>query len=312
MSKSYFITGGTGFLGRVISKNLARNKNNFIKIFDNNYRGYKNLSDLKKKKVKFIKGDIRDFRKVKKYLETNDVVIHLAYVNGTKFFYSKPDEVLEIGIKGLTNIIDACKEKKVKKLILASSSEVYNEPIKIPTTEKEPIKIPDIHNPRFSYSGGKILTELMGINFGKKFFKKLIIFRPHNVYGPNMGNEHVIPELIDKISKNEKKFMIQGSGKEVRSFIFIDDFYNAFQKVMNKGKHLEIYNIGNSEPISIDYLTDMIKKNMNKKYLKVIKSKKLKGSINYRLPDISKIKKLGYRQKTSLQDGLIKTIDWYS
>ena len=105
MSKSYFITGGTGFLGRVISKNLARNKNNFIKIFDNNYRGYKNLSDLKKKNVKFIKGDIRDFRKVKKYLETNDVVIHLAYVNGTKFFYSKPDEVLEIGIKGLTNII---------------------------------------------------------------------------------------------------------------------------------------------------------------------------------------------------------------
>ena len=104
-------------------------------------------------------------------------------------------------MKGLTNIIDGCIKFKVKELYLASSSEVYQTPNKVPTDEKEMLKIPDIFNPRYSYGGGKILTELVGINYGKKFFKKLIIFRPHNVYGKNMGNEHVIPEFITRLSK---------------------------------------------------------------------------------------------------------------
>jgi dTDP-D-glucose 4,6-dehydratase len=83
-------------------------------------------------------------------------------------------------------------------------------------------------NPRFSYGGGKIFTELMGIHFGKKYFKKLIIFRPHNVFGKNMGNEHVIPEFISRMKKNKSNyFFIKGSGKETRAFIHIDDFVKA-------------------------------------------------------------------------------------
>ena len=98
--------------------------------------------------------------------------------------------------------MEACIKNKIKEIFLASSSEVYQTPIKIPTDEKEILKIPDVYNPRYSYGGGKILTELMGINYGKKYFKKMIIFRPHNVYGQDMGNEHVIPEFINKISIN--------------------------------------------------------------------------------------------------------------
>ena len=65
-------------------------------------------------------------------------------------------------------------------------------------------------NPRYSYGGGKILSELMGINYGKKFFRKLLIFRPHNVYGPNMGNEHVIPEFISKMKKKITILKLRG------------------------------------------------------------------------------------------------------
>ena len=120
-------------------------------------------------------------------------------------------------------------------MYLASSSEVYQTPLKIPTKEDEPLKIPDIYNPRYSYGGGKILTELMGINYGKKFFKKLVIFRPHNVYGPDMGNEHVIPEFINRYKNLKKKFFkIQGTGKETRSFIYIDDFLQAFELILKK------------------------------------------------------------------------------
>ena len=186
-----------------------------------------------------------------KSLRNTDAVIHLAYINGTKNFYDEPVKVLDIAVKGIINVLDGCIKNNVKELYLASSSEVYQTPNKIPTSEKEPLKIPDVYNPRFSYGGGKILTELMGINYGRKFFNKLIIFRPHNVYGPNMGYDHVIPEFIQRIEKIKKnnKFMIKGSGNETRSFIFIKDFIDAFDLVLKKGKHLNIYNIGTKEQI---------------------------------------------------------------
>ena len=79
----------------------------------------------------------------------------------------------------------------------------------------------------------------MSIHYGKKFFKRLIIFRPHNVYGANMGNEHVIPEFINRFkSLKGKKFKIQGTGNEIRSFIYIDDFVEAFKILIKKGNIL--------------------------------------------------------------------------
>ena len=84
--------------------------------------------------------------------------------------------VLDIGVKGIMNVIEACRENKIKELIIASSSEVYHSPLKIPTKENEPIKIPDVFNPRFSYSAGKILTEIISIN-NSNILKKLLIFR---------------------------------------------------------------------------------------------------------------------------------------
>ena len=187
--KTFLVTGGTGFIGSNISSLLV-NKGHNVKIFDNNFRGsVQKIKDFKKK-IKFIKGDIRNKKSLNKALKNTDAVIHLAYVNGTKYFYSKPVLVLDVAIKGILNVIEGCIKNNIKELYLASSSEVYQTPNKIPTDENESLKIPNIFNPRYSYGGGKILTELMGVHYGKKYFKKLIIFRPHNVYGKDMGNEH--------------------------------------------------------------------------------------------------------------------------
>ena len=309
-NKTYLVTGGTGFIGSNIVKLLIKNNCNVI-VFDNNSRG--GLGKLKhfNKKFKFIKGDIRDKKKVLSACKNVDAVIHLAYVNGTKYFYKHPIKILEIAIKGILNIVESCIEKNIKELYLASSSEVYQTPNKIPTDENEMLKIPDIYNPRYSYGGGKILTELIGINYGRKYFKKLIIFRPHNVYGPDMGNEHVIPELINRF-KNLKgqNFKIQGTGKEIRSFIYIDDFIDAFNLIIKKGKHLSIYNIGTSEKINIKFLTNKISKILNKK-IKIISSPIQKGGTKIRLPNILKIKKLGFKQKYRIVEGLKKTISFY-
>jgi nucleoside-diphosphate-sugar epimerase len=301
--KNFLVTGGTGFIGAGICKMLVL-LGHKVTILDDNSRGKISRILEIEKKIKFIKGDIRNKKKVFNSLKNIDAVIHLAYINGTKFFYKKPEIILDVAVKGLINVLDGCIKYKIKELYLASSSEVYQTPIKIPTDENEPLKIPNIYNPRYSYGGGKILTELMGINYGKKFFKKLVIIRPHNVYGPDMGNEHVIPEFINRFKKLKGKvFKIQGNGFETRSFIYIDDFVRAFEVILQKGKHLQIYNIGTNEKVTIRTLVKKISKIFNKSIV-IKKTKLLKGSTKKRLPDISKIRSLGFKQNIKLEKGL--------
>jgi len=305
--KTFLVTGGTGFIGSNICELLIK-KNYKVKVFDNNSRGSIKRIEKIRKKIKFIKGDIRNKKSLNKAIKNCDAVIHLAYVNGTKYFYSKPVLILDIAIRGIQNVIECCIKNKIKELYLASSSEVYQTPNKIPTDEHEPLKIPNIFNPRFSYGGGKILTELIGVHYGKKYFKKLIIFRPHNVYGSDMGNEHVIPEFINRFrTLRNKKFRIQGTGNEIRSFIYIEDFLQAFNLILNKGRHLNIYNIGTSEKIKIKNLAYKLGKIFNKKIILNNMSLR-KGGTKIRVPNINKIKDLGFKQKFNLTQGLRKTL----
>ena len=302
------VTGGSGFIGSAITKYLVKNGHT-VTVFDNNSRGkLRRLSDVLNK-INFKKGDIRNYKKLKSLTGNFDTVIHLAYVNGTKYFYKKPFEILDIGVNGFLNILRFSKERRVNNFYLASSSEVYQNPLNFPTDEKEMLKIPDIHNPRYSYGGGKIFSELYGVHFAKKFFKKFIIFRPHNVYGKDMGNDHVIPEFINRFKKigNKKNFMIYGTGNEIRSFIHINDFINGFDKLFKYGKNLEIYNIGTSEKTKVSFLAKELAKIFGKK-IKLSKTKILKGSPSKRCPDIRKIKKLGFKQKISLREGLYKEV----
>ena len=308
MKKNILVTGGSGFIGSAIVKYLVKKKYNVV-VFDNNSRGRSRRIKDVNNKISFIKGDIRDKKKLLSINKKIDTIIHLAYINGTKFFYKKPFEILDIAVNGYLNILEFCKIKKVQNLFLASSSEVYQNPIKIPTDENEMLKIPDIHNPRYSYGGGKIFSELYGLYFAKKYLKKFVIFRPHNVYGADMGNDHVIPEFIIRFKKigKKKNFLIHGTGNEVRSFIHIDDFINGFDKIFQKGKNTEIYNIGTTEKVKISRLAYLISK-IYKKKIKIIRSKLPKGSPSKRCPDIGKIKKLGFKQKISLRNGLKKVI----
>ena len=311
--KRYLVTGGSGFIGSAIVKRLS-SEGYFVRVFDNGFRN--SGSDLSKlKNVELHRGDIRSLEDVTNATKKIDAIIHLAYINGTKYFYEFPELVLEVGVKGMINVLDSAKTNRVKELYLASSSEVYQTPPIIPTPENVPFSIPDAYNPRFSYAAGKIISELLSLYIGKKIFKKVIIFRPHNVYGPNMGHEHVIPELIGGIIKSNNKgtahLTIQGNGKNTRAFIYIDDFVDGVMILLNKGANNETYNIGNNEEISILELVNKLSKLTGIK-IKVSKSKLPQGSTMRRCPDITKIEKLGFKRKTSTNDGLKKTYLWYN
>ena len=309
--KKYLVTGGMGFIGSSISNSLF-NSGNKVSVFDNNFRGSIKRLDKHFDPQNIYLGDIRNLNQVINSSKNIDCLIHAAYINGTRFFYEKPDAVLEVAIKGMLNVIEACKINNIRELILISSSEVYQSPKKIPTPENIPLIIPDIKNNRYSYGGGKIACELMARHLGRSIFKKMIVVRPHNVYGPDMGNEHVIPEIIYNIIKNKKKnkIKIQGTGKETRSFIYIKDFISAFNKILHKGKHMETYNIGTLEEINIKFLVKLICNLLGKK-IKIVPGKIRSGGTKRRCPNISKIKKLGFRQSVKINDGLLKMIDYY-
>ena len=310
------ITGGTGFIGYNLAIKLSENYE--ITVFDNNFKNSQR-SFKKFKRIKFIRGDIRNIALLKKIIIDIDIVIHLAFINGTELFYSRPDLVLEVGVLGTINIIKSINEtkNKVKKFIYFSSSEIYNEPNKIPTPEEISAVIPNVKNPRFSYASSKLLGEVMTLHLLKKNIKKNII-RPHNIYGPNMGNLHAIPEIVLKIkkkfNKNDKTkkiiLKIQGSGNETRAFCYIDDAIDGIIRVLKKGKNNEIYNVGTNQEISIKELIEKIGYLLNLKI--IIKTSKIKsGSAMRRNPNINKIKKLGYKSKFSISSGLKRTIAYY-
>ena len=311
--KKYLVTGGAGFIGSALVKGLVQ-QGYSVRVLDNLNRG--NLSKLQdvEGKFEFVQADIRDTKKVANAAKGCQAVIHLAYVNGTKFFYEKPDLVLDIAVRGMQSVIEAGKANKTTELFLASSSEVYQNAKLIPTPEDVPLIIPDPYNPRYSYGGGKILSELMAIHIANHYFKKVVIFRPHNVYGPNMGEEHVIPELIRKLQAIKKggkaKLHIQGSGKETRSYIYIEDFARQFFLLLKKAKHLNTYNLGTNNKISSNNLAKKIAGLMQLD-VEIIPGNIQKGSTPRRCPDISKIEKLGFKENFNLNEGLKETITWY-
>ena len=114
--KHYLITGGLGFIGSAIANHLIKKKFK-VTIYDDLSRGKKKRVKKNSNFLRLINGDIRDYDKLYKSLNTVDAVIHLAYVNGTKFFYSKPTVILDIAVKGIINVIDACKRKKLRTLL---------------------------------------------------------------------------------------------------------------------------------------------------------------------------------------------------
>jgi len=304
------VTGGGGFIGSHLVRSLI-NMGFKVKVLDNNWRnGTKKLQDILEK-IEFIEGDVRDFNQVNEALKDVDVVYHLAAILGTKYFYELPCLVLDVGLQGTLNIVKAVSQSNVKRLVFASSSEVYATPNEFPTPETHPLIVPDPKNPRFSYSSSKIIGEVLCWNYAKKYGFDVTILRLHNPYGPDMGWSHVIPEFIKKIELNEK-FTIQGNGIMTRSFCYISDAVDGIilAGTKDEGKN-EVFNIGNqSTETSINQLVTYLEE-ISGKTVNPIHISAPEGGTNRRNPDISKVRTLGYDPQVGIKEGLNKTYAWY-
>jgi nucleoside-diphosphate-sugar epimerase len=314
--KHYLVTGGTGFMGAALVHRLVH-QGHRVRLLDNNSRGNERRLRGVAGDVEFVIGDIRDPDVVSRAIRGVDTVHHLAFVNGTANFYDCPDLVVDVGAKGIINVVDACRRHGIRELFVASSSEVYQMPPRVPTDESVPLVVPDLMNPRSSYGGTKLFSELYAVHVAYRHLERVIIYRPHNVYGPDMGWEHVIPEFAVRIRLLAEdhptgilSFPIQGTGTETRSFCFIDDFIDGLAMIEDCGDRYGVFHIGTQEEVCIADLAHRIATCLGRE-IRIVRGALRLGSTARRCPAIDKLSALGFLPRVALNEGLAVTCGWY-
>ena len=310
------ITGAGGFVGRSLTRRLVEQGHEVLAL-DNDFRG--SLESVgKHPNLLRHPCDVLNPNDLESAFRGADAVYHLAAVNGTGNFYRIPQKVLEVGVVGTHNVLKAVLKSRVRRFYFASSSEVYDNPPVIPTPETVRCTVADVFNPRFSYSGSKIAGELMTINYLRDTDTHHVIFRLHNVYGPQMGFEHVIPQLV-KIGIEELErhpgaatitIPLQGSGSETRSFIYIDDATRGIEMATLGASDSRLIHIGTGEEIPIRKLAEEIGHVLGVE-VQVRAVPVRQGSPLRRCPDTTKLRSLGFAPEVSLREGLEKTVRWY-
>lgn len=299
--KVSFITGGAGFIGSRLAEKLTE-KGHRVVIYDNFSSGdIKNLSAIKNK-IKIVKGDITDFKKLKQAMKGADYVYHHAALVSVAQSMQEPAQTHKINIEGANNVLEAARLNGVKRVLLASSSAVYGNGKDIPYKETAQT---DCRSP---YAASKLIGEELLKCYFKAYGLESVCVRYFNVFGPkqnpNSPYAAVIAKFMD-LAKNGDAFFIDWDGRQSRDFVFIDDVADATILVMEKGKAGEVYNVASGRTYTLLNLAKEIENISGKKMKRVFKPKRA-GDVKKSAADITKIKKLGYKAKVPLREGLKK------
>ena len=292
----YAVTGGAGFIGSHLIKNLVERGNEVI-VIDNLNTGKKQNIEKISKKIDFFEVDIRDFSAIEDILKNVDGIFHEAALASVQDSFRIPDEFFDVNVNGTENIFKIAKKLGIK-VVYASSSSVYGNPISIPIKEN------DGKNPFNPYAKTKLEDDKLAEKYAKNGLK-VIGLRYFNVFGPRQSKEYagVIRLFLERIQQGLPP-LINGDGLQVRDFVYVDDVVNANILAMESDVDAEFFNIGTGSTISILDLATMIIKFSGLK-LKPIHQPAVPGDVKSTQADITKAKMmLKWKPTTSLKDWL--------
>jgi len=310
------ILGAAGFIGYHLAKSLAVEAKVDLLLVDNFIRGANDEDFLKLsglQNVNFAELDLSKESSFENLFNKSDLVINCAALNGTQNFYQVPlDVMLNTGISAFFAARYAALAQ-VHKYIYLGSSESYAGGVNlgfvgVPTSENVPLVIENVENIRWSYSLGKTFGEIACYSANSQLGLNFQILRIHNIYGPRMGNKHVIPDLIEKFRLGNME--VPGHG-ESRAFMYIDDLVGVVRfLIANESNDIKLMNVGSQTETLIKILAEKIAKVLEiEKAIKPLES--WPGSVKRRLPDTSLLRSIYAFDETSLDEGLDRTISWY-
>lgn len=317
MNKNILITGAAGFIGSFLCDEFFAHQYNIVGI-DNFFRGKReNLAHLINQDNFILKeydiSAVENIGDIKKIILENDIniVFHLAAINGTQYFYDRPLFVLDQNVKITQNLLTAIENTNVKYIIYTSSSEVYGNPLTIPTNEQHPILLNSTFD-RDSYAASKAIGEFYIRLFSKEHNLSSLILRLFNMYGERMvGTRYgqVIPEFVNRMLF-EDKFTIIGDGRNTRSFCYINDATKMMRQLMEK-QITGLINLGNDHEVSILELAQIIHVLNNHAFNPIFLPER-SNDHKRRRPDITHLQSiLPELTFTKLENGLKKVIDFY-
>ena len=299
------VTGGAGFIGSNIVDELIEKKHKVV-IVDNLATG--NIKNVNKK-AKFYKVSVCDKKKIDEIFkkEKIDIVIHHAAQLDVRKSVENPCFDADVNIKGALNILEACKNTKVKKIIFASSGgTIYGECGSKAPDEKS------FANPLSPYGVAKLSVEHYIKAYSALYGLKYTILRYANVYGPRQdvnGEAGVVAIFIGKMTANKEVFVF-GNGKQLRDYVYVKDVVSANIKSLTKGNN-EVINIGTQKTFSVNQLVKELSVITNYKNKPVFKPKR-NGELFKSFLNISKAKKvLGWEPKVSIKEGLKNTVEYF-
>ena len=306
------ITGGAGFIGSHLTERLLRDGQE-VTVVDNLSTGsLKNIEGFETEpKFNFVEGDVCDAELMKQLMERCDAVFHLAAAVGVKLIAEEPVHTIETNIGG-TEVVLETANKFGKKILIASSSEVYGKNEAVPFSEDDDIVLGSTTLSRWSYACSKAIDEFLGLAFYQQYGLGVVIGRFFNTIGPRQTGQYgmVVPRFIQRALRGEP-LSIYGTGRQRRCFCYVQDLIDAVIGLMNCEEAAgRVYNIGSTEEIAIEELADKI--------IEMTGSKSKKEFISYekaygrpiedmmrRVPGLERIKEtIGWEPKTNLSETL--------
>ena len=295
------VTGCAGFIGSHLCTKLVNNKHKVVGLDNLSNGKLSNLeSIIKDNQFNFLKGDINDKSLLKRTLTNIDYVFHLAALADIVPSIKNPTDYFNSNVNGTFNLLNVCKDFKIKKFIYTASSSCYGIPQRYPTNEQSKIDL------QYPYALTKNLGEQISFHFGKLYNIPVVSLRLFNVFGPRARTSGTYGAVFGVFLAQKlagEPYTIVGNGEQTRDFTYVDDVVEAFIEMLHSDLSQEIFNVGSGDTYSINYLVKLLGG-------KFINIPKRPGEPDCTFADIGKITELTkWRPKISFEVGVKKILN---